>query len=162
MGNAGISGYLAIGIVGAILDGEQVTEFAEIAIRDLQLNSIVTALVFAGMSEYIILWRQSHRKKEYDIALANSFGGITQVMFMVLPFTLIAIGVYQARINPDHPELPLLFSFSNMLLLFLFPMLFVLVELLEADHTLDVLDTTIMAAIFLLLIALLLSYGAPA
>ena len=114
------------------------------------------------MSEYVILWR-SHRKGEYGIALANSFGGITQVMFMVLPFTLIAIGFYQAWINPDHPELPLLFSFPNMLLLlFLFPMLFVLVELLEEDHTLGVLDTTIMVAIFLLLIALLLSYGAHA
>ena len=32
--------------------------------------------------------------------------------------------------------------------------------LLEEDHTLDVLDATIMAAIFLLLISLLLVYGA--
>ena len=160
-----IGGYLAVGVVGAALGGEQVAEFAQIAIQDLQMNHLVTALAlagFAGMSEYVILW-QSHRRGEYGIALANSFGGITQVMFMVLPFTLIAIGCYQAWINPDHPELPLLFSFSNMLLLlFLFPMLFVLVELLEEDHTLGVLDTTIMVAIFLLLIALLLSYGAHA
>jgi hypothetical protein len=158
-----ISVYLLVGILGAVLGGEQVAEFARIAIEDLKINHIVTALVlavFAGMSEYIILW-QSHRQGEYGIALANSFGGITQVMFMVLPCTLIAIGGYQAWINPNHPELPLLFSFSNMLLLlFLFPMLFVLVELLEEDHTLDVLDATIMAAIFLLLIALLLVYGA--
>jgi hypothetical protein len=158
-----ISAYLGIGILGAVLGGEQVAEFAGIALRDFQFNPIVTALllaVFAGMSEYIILW-QSHREGEYGIALANSFGGITQVMFMVLPFTLFAIGIYQAWINPAHPELPLLFSFSNMLLLlFLFPMLFVLVELLQEDHTLDILDTTIMLAIFLLLIALLLSYGA--
>lgn len=158
-----IGGYLLIGILGAALGGEQVAEFAQIAIRDLQLNHMVAALVlagFAGMSEYVILW-QSHRKGEYGIALANSFGGITQVMFMVLPFTLIAIGCYQALINPNHPELPLLFSFTNMLLLlFLFPMLFVLVELLEEDHTLGLLDTTIMVAIFLLLIVLLLSYGA--
>ena len=158
-----IGGYLTIGILGASLGGEQVAEFAHIAIQDLQLNHMVTALIlagFAGMSEYVILW-QSHRKREYGIALANSFGGITQVMFMVLPFTLVAIGSYQAWINPDHPELPLLFSFSNMLLLlFLFPMLFVLVELLKEDHTLGLLDTTIMVAIFLLLIALLLTYGA--
>jgi hypothetical protein len=157
-----IGGYLLVGIIGAVLGGEQVAEFAHIAIQDLQLNHMVTALIlagFAGISEYVILW-QSHRKQEYGIALANSFGGITQVMFMVLPFTLVAIGVYQIRINPGHPELPLLFSFSNMLLLlFLFPMLFVLVELLREDHTLGLLDTTIMAAIFLLLIALLLTYG---
>jgi len=36
----------------------------------------------------------------------------------------------------------------------------VLLELLEENHTLDILDTTIMLAIFLLLIALLLIYGA--
>jgi hypothetical protein len=81
-------------------------------------------------------------------------------MFLVLPFTLIAIGVYQGWINPAHPELPLAFSFSNLLLLLcLFPMLYVLVALLEEDHTLGLLDTTVMAAIFLLLIILLLSYG---
>lgn len=160
-----ISAYLGFGILGAMLGGEQVAEFASIALRDFQFDPIATALVlavFAGMSEYIILW-QSHRKGEYGIALANSFGGITQVMFMVLPFTLLAIGVYQAWINPAHPELPLLFSFSNMLLLlFLFPMLFVLLELLQENHTLDILDTTIMLAIFMLLISLLVGYGAGA
>jgi hypothetical protein len=158
-----ICGYLIVGIIGATLGGELVAQFAQIAIQDLQLNHMVTALAlagFAGMSEYVILW-QSHRKGEYGIALANSFGGITQVMFMVLPFTLIAIGCYQAWINPNHPELPLLISFTNMLLLlFLFPMLFVLVELLEEDHTLGLLDTTVMIGIFLLLIIVLLSYGA--
>ncbi|MEE4280876.1 MAG: hypothetical protein V2I41_02965, partial [Pseudomonadales bacterium] len=93
-------------------------------------------------------------------ALANSFGGITQVMFLVLPFTLMAIGCYQAWINPSHPELPLRFSFTNiLLLLFLFPMLFVLIELLKEDHTLDLLDTTVMVVIFTLLIVLLLAYG---
>lgn len=160
-----IGWYLLIGIIGAALGGEQVAVFADIAIRDMQLNQMVTALLlagFAGMSEYVILW-QSHRKGEVGIALANGFGGITQVMFLVLPFTLIAIGCYQAWINPQHPELPLLFSLSNMLLLlFLFPMLFVLIELLEEDHTLGILDTTIMVAIFILLIALLLSYAAHA
>jgi Ca2+/Na+ antiporter len=158
-----ITGYLGAGVAGAVVGGEQVAEFATIAIEDFELNAIATALllaVFAGMSEYIILW-QSHRRGEYGIALANSFGGITQVMFMVLPFTLLAIAAYQGFINPGHPELPLQFSFSNiLLLLFLFPMLFVLVELLQEDHTLDVLDTTIMLAIFSLLIALLLGYGA--
>ncbi len=157
-----ISGYLLIGIVGAALGGEQVAQFANIAIQEMQLSPLIAALVlagFAGMSEYVILW-QSHRKGEYGIALANSFGGITQVMFLVLPFTLMAIGCYQAWINPSHPELPLRFSFTNiLLLLFLFPMLFVLIELLKEDHTLDLLDTTVMVVIFALLIVLLLAYG---
>jgi len=158
-----ITAYLTVGVAGSVLGGEQVARFAEIALADLAVNEMVMALLlagFAGMSEYVILW-QSHRRGEYGIALANSFGGITQVLFLLLPFTLIFIGTYQGWINPAHPELPLTFSLPNMLLLlFLFPMLFVLVELLEEDHTLGILDTTIMAAIFVLLIALLLSYGA--
>jgi len=158
-----IGWYLLIGILGAAIGGEQVAAFADLAIRDMELNHMVTALLlagFAGMSEYVILW-QSHRKGEVGIALANGFGGITQVMFLVLPFTLVAIGCYQIWGNPGHPELPLPFSLSNMLLLlFLFPMLFVLIELLKEDHTLGILDTTIMVSIFVLLIALLLTYGA--
>ncbi len=158
-----IGWYLLIGILGATIGGEQVAAFADLAIRDMELNHMLTALLlagFAGMSEYVILW-QSHRKGEVGIALANGFGGITQVMFLVLPFTLIAIGCYQIWGNPGHPELPLPFSLSNMLLLlFLFPMLFVLIELLKEDHTLGILDTTIMVSIFVLLIALLLTYGA--
>jgi hypothetical protein len=111
------------------------------------------------MSEYVILW-QSHRKQEYGIALANAFGGITQVMFLVLPFTLLCIALYQGFINPAHPELPLEFSVSNIfLLLFLFPTFYTLSSLLEEDHTLGILDTTIMTGIFLFLIIVLVSYG---
>lgn len=154
---------LVVGICGAVIGGERVAEFAKTAIKDLGINDILTALilaVFAGMSEYVILWK-SHRKKEYGIALANAFGGITQVMFLVLPFTLLSIAIYQGLIMPDHPGLPIHFTLSNIfLLIFLFPTFFVLVELLKESHTLGILDTTIMTAIFLLLITLLVTYGA--
>jgi len=153
------------GVVGAVMGGERVAHFAHTAVDDLGLNNILTALIlaiFAGMSEYVILWK-SHRKGDYGIALANAFGGITQVMFLVLPYTLIAIGIYQQWINPGHPEVPIDFSLSNVfLLLFLFPTFFVLIELLEEDHTLGILDTTIMTAIFALLIVLMVTYGASA
>jgi len=151
------------GIFGALAGGHQVSEFARTMISDLGVNPIFTALllaVFAGMSEYIILW-QSHRKQEYGIALANAFGGITQVMFLVLPFTLLGIAFYQSFLNPAHPDLPLPFSLSNIfLLLFLFPTFYTLSSLLEEDHTLGILDTTIMTGIFLFLISLLVGYGA--
>ncbi|MDX2488563.1 MAG: hypothetical protein QNL03_13845, partial [Gammaproteobacteria bacterium] len=150
-------------ICGALLGGEQVAEFANIAIKDLGLNDILTALIlagFAGMSEYVILWK-SHRKKEYGIALANAFGGITQVMFLVLPFTLLSIAFYQGFVMPDHSGLPIHFTISNIfLLIFLFPTFFVLGELIKEDHTLGILDTTIMTTIILMLIMLLVTYGA--
>ena len=158
-----IAGLFLAGIIGSVLGGEQVAEFAGTAIRDLGMNSILTALVlagFAGMSEYVILW-QSHRKREYGIALANAFGGITQVMFLVLPFTLLSIGIYQGFVNPAHPGLPIQFTLSNVFLLgFLYPTFFVLAEMLEEDHTFSLLDTTIMTSIVLLLILLLVTYGA--
>ncbi|MDX2479855.1 MAG: hypothetical protein QNK24_05915 [Desulfuromusa sp.] len=160
-----ISALFLAGIVGAFVGGHEISSFASIMISDLQINPILTAMIlaiFAGMSEYVILW-QSHRKQEYGIALANAFGGITQVMFLVLPYTLLGIAVYQSFINPAHPDLPLEFSLPNiLLLLFLFPTFYTLSSLLEEDHTLGNLDTTIMAGIFLFLIVLLATHGGNA
>lgn len=151
------------GVAAALLGGHSVSEFARTAIGDLELNPIATAVVlaaFAGMSEYVILWR-AHRKGQHRIALANAFGGITQVMFLVLPFTLLAIGIYQGPLGLEHTELPLEFTISSVLLfVMLFPTFFVLTALLEEDHTLSGLDTAIMGAIFLLIILILVSYGA--
>lgn len=150
------------GLLGACIGGEEVSRFATIMIGELAFNPILTAMIlalFAGMSEYVILW-QSHKKQEYGIALANAFGGITQVMFLVLPFTLLGIAFYQMVVNPAHVELPLEFSLSNIfLLLFLFPTFYTLSSLLEEDHTLGLLDTTIMTGIFTFLIVLLVTYG---
>jgi Ca2+/Na+ antiporter len=147
----------------AFLGGERVAEFAKLAIQDLCLNSIFTAIIlagFAGMSEYVILWT-SHRKKEYGIALANAFGGIAQLLFLIVPFTFCMISFYQVFINPSHPDFPILFSVSNILLLiFLFPTFHTLAILLENDHTMDTLDTTIMISIVGLLLLLLVTYGA--
>jgi hypothetical protein len=158
-----IAGLLTLGILGALTGGHQISTFAATALAELGLNGTLTALILAGsagMSEYVILW-QAHRRGEYGIALANGFGGITQVMFLVLPFTLIAIGIYELGPGATHPELPLRFALPNiLLLLFLFPTFFVLVELLEEDHTLGILDTAIMTAIFGMLVLLLVTYGA--
>jgi hypothetical protein len=158
-----ISLALVLGVLAACIGGERVSDFAATAIGELEINPIATAVLlaaFAGMSEYVILWR-AHRKGQYRIALANAFGGITQVMFLVLPFTMLAIGVYQAFGGVVHPELPLAFSQSTLfLVLLLFPTFFVLLELIQEDHTLGPLDTVIMAAIFVLIITILLTYGA--
>jgi hypothetical protein len=150
------------GVGAALIGGHAVSSFARTAIDELALNPIATAILlaaFAGMSEYVILWR-AHRKGQHRIALANAFGGITQVMFLVLPFTLLAIGIYQGPLGLEHDELPLVFTVSNVLLfVLLFPTFFVLTALLEEDHTLSALDTAIMAAIFMLIILILISYG---
>ena len=153
---------LALGVLGAFLGGESIADFASLSIEKMGLSGIVAAMIlagFAGMSEYVILWT-SHRKKEYGIALANAFGGIAQLLFLIVPFTFLAIAYYQAFVNPNHPDLPILFSVPNILLLiFLFPTLHTLASLLENDHTMDILDTTIMVALVGLLLILLVAYG---
>ena len=153
---------LALGVLSAFLGGESIADFASLSIQDMGLSGIVAAMIlagFAGMSEYVILWT-SHRKKEYGIALANAFGGIAQLMFLIVPFTFLAIAYYLAFVNPNHPELPILFSVPNILLLiFLFPTLHTLASLLENDHTMDILDTTIMVTLVGLLLILLVVYG---
>lgn len=157
-----IAWLLALGVLGSFLGGERVAEFASLAIDDLDLSGIVAAIIlagFAGMSEYVILWT-SHRKQEYGIALANAFGGIAQLLFLIVPFTFLAIAFYQTFINPGHPDLPILFSVPNILLLiFLFPTFHTLAALLENDHTMGVLDTVIMVSIVGLLLLLLVTYG---
>lgn len=154
---------LGLGILGAFLGGERVAKFASLTIDGLGLNGIVAAIIlagFAGMSEYVILWT-SHRKKEYGIALANAFGGIAQVLFLIVPFTFCAIAFYQAFINSGHLDLPILFTVPNILLLiFLFPTLHTLAALLENDHTMDILDTVIMFSIVGLLLLLITTYSA--
>ncbi len=153
---------LALGILGAFLGGERVAHFADLAIDELGLSGILAAIIlagFAGMSEYVILWT-SHRKQEYGIALANAFGGITQLLFLIVPFTLGAIAFYQVFINPAHPDFPIRFSVPNILLvIFLFPTFHTLAALLENDHTMGILDTVIMVSIVGLLLLLLIAYG---
>jgi Ca2+/Na+ antiporter len=153
---------LFLGILGAFLGGERVAVFAGLAIDGLGLSGIVAAIIlagFAGMSEYVILWT-SHRKKEYGIALANAFGGIAQVLFLIVPFTFVAIAYYQVFVNPGHADLPIEFSVTHILLLvFLFPTLHTLASLLQNDHTMDILDTVIMFSIVGLLLLLLITYG---
>ena len=152
-----------LGITGSIIGGELISRFAEIAMSDIGLNKLLTGLLlagFAGMSEYVILWK-THRKQEYGIALANAFGGITQVLLLILPFTFICIGLFQIVTGGVHQELPMAFDVSLILLiLFLFPTFFVLLELIAEDHTFGILDTIIMTSMVAVLILLLVSYGA--
>ena len=156
-----ITVVILCGIIGAFVGGHSVAVFAENALTQLGLSDIVTAFllaVFGGMSEYVILW-SSHRKGEYGIALANAFGGITQVLFLLLPFTLLAIFFVQMFFMPEHLEFPLSFSVPVILLLaFLFPTFYTLSSLLAEDHTFGILDTTILTVIVLLLIVLLLTH----
>ena len=105
---------------------------------------------FAGISEVIIVYK-SHRRGELGVALSNAFGGMTQVMFLLLPFGLLVIGVvglttgdaaYAIRIN----------GVTMMLMLLLFPVFYALHQYLEQEKQLTDLDALAMTGIYLLLL----------
>jgi hypothetical protein len=76
-------------------------------------------------------------------------------LFLIVPFTLVAIALYQAFVNPGYSDLPILFSVPNILpFVFLFPIFHTLALMLENDHTMCIHDTVIMVSIVGLLLLL--------
>ena len=145
-----IIAMFALGAFGAFAGGESVAAFARIALNRLSLPEVPTALIlafFAGVSEYVIVYK-AHKREDTGLALSNVFGGITQVMFLVFPFTLAVIALLGGSI-------PISFT-STIVLLLLFPVFFVLFEYLEEDHTLNNLDAAGMVGLFVLTLYVLL------
>jgi Ca2+/Na+ antiporter len=147
---AAIIVMFALGAFGAFAGGESVAAFASIALDRLSLPQVPTALIlafFAGVSEYVIVYK-AHKREDTGLALSNVFGGITQVMFLVFPFTLVVIALMGSSI-------PINFV-STIVLILLFPVFFVLFEYLEEDHTLNNLDAAGMVGLFVLTLYVLL------
>jgi Ca2+/Na+ antiporter len=156
----GIIGLFSLGVLGAILGGESVSGFAEEALHTFKLPAVATGLAlafFAGISEYVIVYK-AHRRGALGIALSNVFGGITQVMFLVVPFTLLVIGLFNLITGDPRYVVPIDFTTTSIMTL-LFPLFFVLLQYIEDDHTLSNLDAAAMTGIYLLLIYVLVFAG---
>ena len=156
----GIVGLFLLGILGSALGGESVSSFAVDAIHTFQLPAVVTGLIlafFAGISEYVIVYK-AHRRGDLGVALSNVFGGITQVMFLVVPFTLLMIGLFSLLTGDPRYVIPIDFTTTSIVVL-LFPLFFVLLQYIEEDHTLSNLDAASMTGIYLLLIYVLVFTG---
>ncbi|MBI1968011.1 MAG: hypothetical protein HYS40_08480 [Gemmatimonadetes bacterium] len=139
--------------VGAYCGGEAIGSFADTALRRLGLPTIPTAAAlafFAGISEYIIVYK-SHRRGELGIALSNVFGGLTQVMFLLLPCGLILIGVSGLVGAGARFAVPINEA-TMLLMLLLFPLFYALHQHVEQEKTLSNLDAASMTGIYLLLL----------
>jgi Ca2+/Na+ antiporter len=148
-----IGAMFALGITGAYCGGEVIGSFADTALRHLGLPTIPTAAAlafFAGISEYIIVYK-SHRRGELGIALSNVFGGLTQVMFLLLPFGMIVIGLGGLYSGDPRFAVPINIA-TMMLMLLLFPLFYALHQYIEQDKTLSNLDAAGMTGIYLLLL----------
>ena len=148
-----IGGMFALGCIGAYCGGEAIGAFAETALGSLGLPTIPTAAAlafFAGISEYIIVVK-SHRRGELGIALSNVFGGMTQVMFLLLPFGLLVIGV--VGLTTGNAAYAIVINgVTMMLMLLLFPLFYALHQYISQEKTLSDLDAASMTGIYLLLL----------
>ena len=150
---SGIVSMFVLGLVGSYCGGEAIGGFADTAMKDLGLPTIPTAAAlafFAGISEYVIVYK-SHRRGELGIALSNVFGGLTQVLFLLLPFGLIVIGLGGLVTGDAKFAIPVSVV-TIMLLLLLFPLFYALYQYIEQDRTLSNLDAAGMTGIYVLLL----------
>jgi CRP-like cAMP-binding protein/Ca2+/Na+ antiporter len=155
-----IGSMMALGVAGAYVGGESIGGFADTALNQLGLPTIPTAAAlafFAGISEYIIVWK-AHRRGELGIALSNVFGGMTQVMFLLLPFSMMAIAVLGFMSGDPQYSIPITVE-TTFLMILLFPVFYVLLEYLKDDHTLNNLDAAAMTGIYALLLYFLFTTG---
>lgn len=152
----------AVGTGAAFFGGHMVSTFAETMLHQIHLSPVRAALVlafFAGIAEIFILV-DSHRKGEYEIALSNAFGGITQVKFLVFPFTLLIIGLMQwlGDVPAGFIGIPI-DNTVTLIMMMLFPVFFVLFELMQDGHTLSNFDAAAMFGLFALILYFLVVYG---
>jgi Ca2+/Na+ antiporter len=148
-----IGTMFALGALGAYCGGESIGAFAETALGRLGLPTIPTAAAlafFAGISEYIIIYK-SHRRGELGVALSNAFGGITQVMFLLLPFALLVIALLGFSTGATHYVIPINTA-TTLLMLLLFPLFYALYQFMEQEKSLSNLDAAGMTGIYLLLL----------
>jgi Ca2+/Na+ antiporter len=149
----GILSMMATGVIGAYCGGEAIGQFADTAIGSLGMPMIPTAAglaLFAGVSEYIIVYK-SHRRGELGIALSNVFGGMTQVMFLLLPFGLVVIGT-AGYITGDPKFVVPVNAITILLVLLLFPLFYALHQCMSHGKSLSNLDAAAMTGIYLLLL----------
>ncbi|MCB0406588.1 MAG: cyclic nucleotide-binding domain-containing protein [Bdellovibrionales bacterium] len=145
--------YFFFGILGSYCGGEAIGEFAEITLANAEIGKIGTSAIlafFAGISEYIIVYK-SHRRGELGIALSNVFGGMTQVMFLLLPFGLLLTGIMGLMGIAGEFYLPIAPT-TILLFLLLFPLFYTLHQYLEQNSRISNLGAAGMSGIYLLLL----------
>ena len=162
-----IAGFGALGIATSVVGGHAVGEFADILVQGLTArgySEMVGALLIAffAISGGVVMMVMSHKKGLHDVALASASGAVTQVPFVVMPVTLILIGILsQAGVTPPlvgGGALPVDLETTSVTLL-AFPPLLILWKSIQDDGTVNWLETASMVAIFGLTVYFLAAHG---
>jgi Ca2+/Na+ antiporter len=163
---ATIAGYGALGMIGSLVGGHAVGDFADALVGALTrrgVSEMVGAIIvslFSGIASYLMI-ASAHVKGKYDIALSNVSGAVTQMPFVVLPFTMIIMAALaQLRVIPRlaHGAVLAIDMETTSVLLFAFPTLFLLRQAVT-DGKVNRLETTIMVVVFGLIIYFLAYHG---
>jgi Ca2+/H+ antiporter len=152
---------------GSFLGGHAVGDFADELVKGLNargysemVGAIVVSL-FSGIASYLMIV-SAHVKGKVDLALSNVSGAVTQMPFVVLPATLLMMAVlaYLGVIpRLPHGGVLAIDLETTSVLLFGFPSLLILWKSIADDGKVNKLETTVMVAMFGLVIYLLAQHG---
>ncbi|MGE0709358.1 MAG: hypothetical protein AB7N76_09525 [Planctomycetota bacterium] len=161
----------ALGVATSILGGHAVGEFADALVSALTLrgySEMVCAIViavFASAGAFLML-ASAHSKGMHDLALANISGQVNQVPFVVMPISMILIGLFvQTGVIKDPKLLPkgggaLAIDLETTSVMFLsFPIMLILWKSVQDDGKVNWLETASMVALFGLTVYLLAQHG---
>ena len=159
--------YGGLGSVGALIGGHAVGDFADNLVGFLRgegysemIGAIVVAFL-AGMPAYILV-TSAHLKGKTQLALSNVFGAIVQVPFVILPavllFAALLSGIGVVPLLPEGGILAIDLETVSVIL-FGFPALLILWKSITDDGAVNKLETTIMMALFGLMLYFLAVHG---
>lgn len=162
-----IVGFGVLGVVASVIGGHSVGEFADTLVSGLRArgySEMVGAIilsVFAAAGAFLMI-ATAHFKGMYDLALANVSGQVSQVPFVVLPISLILMGVFaQTGVIPRLPHGGVLAIDleTTSVILFGFPIFLILWKSINDDGKVNTLETASMIGVFALIIFLLAVHG---
>lgn len=157
----------ALGALGALVGGHAVGDFADNLVSYLRtqgVSEMVGAIVvafLAGMASYILV-TSAHVKGKTQLALSNVFGALVQVPFVIVPATLLfAAALAAGGVVPTLPEGGILSIDLETIsvILFAFPTLLLMWKAISDDGKVNRLETTIMLAMFGLVLYFLAAHG---
>lgn len=162
-----IAGYGLIGLIGSVIGGHAVGNFADMLVVALEaagysemIGAIILS-VFAATGAFAMIIT-AHRKGMVDVALAGASGQINQVPFVVLPLAFIQIAVFaQLGIIPPMEYgaiLPIDLETASVVIM-AFPTMLILWKAVQDDGEVNWLETASMVAVFGLIIYFLARHG---
>jgi hypothetical protein len=161
-----IIGYGALGIGASLVGGHAVGDFADTLVGSLgamgypEMVGAILISVFAGAGQFIMVGT-AHAQGQYDIALANASGAVTQVPFVVQPFALLLIGAFAElgiTSTGTGGALPIDLETTSVVLLG-FPPMLLLWKTVQDDGKVSWVESASMVAIFGLVLYFLAAHG---